>query len=171
MGCTLRRLAAKVAGTKAAEELGDLLAPRQLGYGVRRGAEAAVHATRLYLSDISSDKAVLKLDFRNAFNSIRRDKVLEAVLEHAPGLYPFVHSAYTLPSSLFWGDETIQSAEGVQQGDPLGPLPFCLGIHRMCTQLESELFLFYLDDGTLGGSVDDLKHNLEVVEREGAEIG
>ena len=31
--------------------------------------------------------------------------------------------------------------------------------------------LFYLDDGTLGGSVVDLKHDLEVVEYEGAEIG
>ncbi len=41
----------------------------------------------------------------------------------------------------------------------------------MCTQLESEISLFYLDDGTLGGTVDDLKHDLDLVDREGAEIG
>ena len=41
----------------------------------------------------------------------------------------------------------------------------------MCTQLEAEISLFYLDDGTLGGNVDDLMHDLNVVEREGAEIG
>ena len=40
----------------------------------------------------------------------------------APSLFPLVHSAYSSPSTLFWGDKTIQSAEGVQQGDPLGPL-------------------------------------------------
>ncbi len=71
----------------------DLLAPRQLGYGVKRGAEAAVHAARLYLQELTSEKAVLKLDFKNAFNSVRMDKVLGAVLEHAPILYPLVHSS------------------------------------------------------------------------------
>ena len=171
VGCTLRRLAAKVAGSKMMEEMGELLAPRQLGYGVRGGAEAAVHAARLYLYDLDPTKVVLKLDFKNAFNSIRRDKMLEAVQELAPGLLQFVHSAYSSPSILFWADRTLQSAEGVQQGDPLGPLLFCLTIHELSSQLQSELCLFYLDDGTLGGSVEDLKHDLEVVERLGAEIG
>ena len=135
------------------------------------GAEAAVHAARLYLRDLDPSKAVLKLDFRNTFNSIRRDKMLGAVRENSPELYTFVFSAYSSPTSLYCGDKTIQSAEGVQQGDPLGPLLFCLCIHRMCSRLESELSLFYLDDGTLGGNVDNLTHDLEVVEREGAEIG
>ena len=54
-------------------------------------------------------------------------------------------------------DRTLQSAEGVQQGDPLGPLLFCLSIQHIVTQLESELALFYLDDGTLGANVDSLK--------------
>ena len=59
----------------------------------------------------------------------------------------------------------------MQQGDPLGPLLFCLTIHQLCSQLQSELNLFYLDDGTLGGSEEVLRHDLEVVEREGAELG
>ena len=66
---------------------------------------------------------------------------------------------------------TIHSVEGVQQGDPLGPLLFCLSIQHIVTQLESKLALFYLDDGTLGGNVDNLKQDLEVVEQEGAKIG
>ena len=171
VSCTLRRLVAKVAGSKVMEEMGDLLAPQQLGFGVKGGAEAAVHALRLYLCDPNPGKAVLKLDFQNAFNSICRDKMLDAVREHVPELHPFIHSAYSLPSSLFWSDKTIQSAEGVQQGDPLGPLLFCLSIHHMGTQLESELSLLYLDDGTLGGSMENLRHDLEVVEQEGARMG
>ena len=51
VGFTLRRLTAKVAGNKLMEEMGELLAPRQLGYGVKGGVEAAVHAARLYLRD------------------------------------------------------------------------------------------------------------------------
>ena len=114
VGCTLRRLAAKVASSKVVGRMGELLTPQQLRYGVRKGAEAAVHAARLYLRDLSPGKAILKLDFRNAFNSIHRDKVLGAVLKHAHELFPFVHSAYSSPSSLCWGDKIIQSAEGVQ---------------------------------------------------------
>ena len=35
------------------------------------------------------------LDFKNAFNSIRRDKVLEAARLHIPEIFPFVYN-YTL---------------------------------------------------------------------------
>ena len=171
VGCTLRRLVAKVAGGKIMEEMGELLAPRQLGYGVGGGSEAAVHAARIYLHDLGPDKAVLKLDFRNAFNTIHRDKMLSAVMEHAPSLHPFLHSAYSSPSSLFWSDKIIQLAEGVQQGDPLGPPLFCLCVHHMSTLLQSELSFFYLDDCTLGGDVVDLSHDLEIVERIGAAMG
>lgn len=80
----------------------------------------------LYINNLGSNKAVLKLDFINAFNSIRRDKMLNAVKLLAPSIYPFVHSAYSSSSSYFWGDKIIPSAEGVQQGDPIGPLLFCL---------------------------------------------
>ena len=73
----LRRLVAKIAGNVVREEMVSLLARRQLGYGVRGGAEAAVHATRLYLNNLQSDHAVLKLDFKNAFNCLRRDTMLK----------------------------------------------------------------------------------------------
>ena len=108
VGCTLRRLAAKVASGKVIVEMATLLSPGQLGYGVSKG--------------VGPNKVLLKLDFTNAFNSIRRDKMLEAVQRLAPDIYPFVHSVYYSPSSLFWSDKIIQSSEGVQQGDPLGPL-------------------------------------------------
>ena len=95
-----------------------------------------------------------KLDFRNAFNSLRQDKMVLAVEE--PELLPLVLSAYGLPSSLFFSEVVIQSSEGVQQGNPLGPLLFCLTTHNMVQQLHSELNLFYLDDGTRGGSLNEV---------------
>ena len=168
VGCTLRRLAAKVASGKVMVEMVTLLSPRQLGYGVSKGAEAAVHAARFYLRNIGSNKVLLKLDFTNAFNSIRRDKMLEAVQRLAPSSYPFVHAVYSSPSSLFWSDKIIQSSEGVQQGDPLGPLLFCLTIHHVCSLLKSELCIFYLDDGTLGS---DVLHDIEVIKKEAGIVG
>ena len=89
--------------------------------------------------------------------------MLEAVHDLAPSIYPLAHSAYSASSSLLWDNTTIMSAEGVQQGDPLGPLLFCLAIHRHCSKMRSPLCLMYLDDVTIGGAVDNILHDLEVV--------
>ena len=171
VGNSLRRLVAKVASARVVSEMSDLLAPRQLGFGVQGGAEAAVHAARLYLANLNPGAALLKLDFKNAFNSIRRDKMLLAVLDLCPSLFRFVHSAYASTSSLFWGTELIHSAEGVQQGDPLGPLLFCLSIHSLISGLQSELCFFYLDDGTLGGGVELLQSDVVHIQTHGPQLG
>ena len=39
------------------------------------------HASRMFLNNLKPSDAIVKLDFSNAFNSIRRDKMLEAVQE------------------------------------------------------------------------------------------
>ena len=97
--------------------------------------------------------------------------MLEAVQRLAPSIDPFVHSVYSSPSSLFWSDKIIQSSEGVQQGDPLGPLLFCLTIHHVCSLMKSELCIFYLDDGTLGGALSDVLHDIEVIKKEAGIVG
>ena len=63
------------------------------------------------------------------------------------------------------------SAEGVQQGDALGPLLFCLTIHPLCSQLKSELCVCYLDDITVGGNSDDILSDLSVVKQRAADLG
>lgn len=123
------------------KEMGTLLAPRQLEYGVRWGVEAAVHATRLFLHSLDPTTTLLKLDFKNAFSSIHSDKMLEAVWRLAPSLFSLVCSAYASSSTLFWKDTTIESSEDVQQGDLLGSLRFCLTIHSLCSKLSSALTL------------------------------
>ena len=152
IGCTLRRLVAKCACSQICNDMSAILSPLQLGYGTPRGAEAVVHAARTYLSSMDNSHLLLKLDFQNTFNSIRRDKMMMLLLEKAPTIFPFVHSSYSKPSFLFFGSSTIPSVEGVQQGDPLSPLPFCLSIHNLISNLKFEFKVFYLDDGTLGGN-------------------
>ena len=171
VGCTLRRLVAKVASRSVMERMGQYLAPLQLGYGTPLGAEAAVHASRSYLHLLLSDHVLLKLDFRNAFNTVRGDKILAAARDMVPEIFPLIFACYSAPSTLFFRDTSLLSAEGVQQGDPLGPLLFCLVIHPLVLQLRSELRLFYLDDGTLGGPEEGVLRDLEFIEREAASLG
>ena len=113
--------------------------PLLLGYGTRLGAEGAVHAARAYLTQLHPGNLMFKLDFQNSFNSIRRNVILKEVLVKAPKVYPLAYSAYRFPSFLFYGNSTILSAEGVQQGDPLGPHLFCLGIHDLISSLQSRM--------------------------------
>ena len=97
--------------------------------------------------------------------------MLIQVSELAPELLPFVHSAYSAPSTLLWGETPLQSSEGVQQGDPLGPLLFCLAIHPLIEKLTSEFVVFYLDDGSLGGRVGEVLRDLQTVEGAAEELG
>ena len=66
-----------------------------------------------------------------------------------------------IPCRTPWEDRSISSAEGVQQGDPLGPLLFCLVLHQRGLHLKSDLKVLYLDDVTLGGDCQDLLHDIK----------
>ena len=118
VGCTLRRLAAKTAGSHIMEAMGALLAPRQLGYGTPHEAEAAVFAAQLFLDNIQPKEVILKLDFKNAFNTIRRDKIMKVVSSLAPELTPFVYCAYSEPSILFMGRANSDVKGGGAAGGP-----------------------------------------------------
>ena len=54
VSCTLRHLFAKMAVSKVRVELMPLLAPWQLRFGIKGGAEAAVHAAWMYAGDLDN---------------------------------------------------------------------------------------------------------------------
>ena len=97
--------------------------------------------------------------------------MIRAVQQFSPDILYFVYSAYAASSQLFCGDHTLLSAEGVQQGDPLGPLLFCITIQSLISELRSDFHVFYLDDGTLGGSLDDVISDLLHIEEGAARLG
>ena len=164
VGFTLRRLAAKIVMHANKDFCTLEFSPHQLGVGCPKGAEIAVHAVRSYLQDPSSQgKVLVKIDFKNAFNCIRRDVILNLVKIKLPKIYNYVHQCYDHITNLRFGSEILDSSEGVQQGDPLGPFLFSLGIQEIVSSMESELNVWYLDDGTLGGDTNTVFKDLEKI--------
>jgi hypothetical protein len=145
--------------------------PVQLGFGVPRATEAAAHAARSYIADLQPGQGLLKLDFKNTLNTVRRDNMFQTVNEEIPELYPFVHMCYASASLLAFGEYLLLSDEGAQQGDPLGPLLFCSSSLKLARSMTSEFNLWYMDDGSIGGDVSSLLSDLETVRRVGPTIG
>ena len=170
---TLRRIAAKVSCRQHQDTIAYALGNHQLGFAKSSGTEAAIHASRAFLESHATPIVVVKLDFRNAFNSLRRDHMLRQVSDVAPGLFHHVELAYREAAHLLFEGETLSSATGIQQGDPLGPALFCLGIRDLVDSLESPLNVWYLDDCLLGDPAlvaNDIRRVLDFSETSGLSL-
>jgi len=135
------------------------------------GGEAAVQAARRFVGSMSADCVLAKLDFKNAFNSLYRDRMLAVQDEMFSELTPYCHLAYAEASDLRFGHCIISSQVGPQQGDPLSPLLFCLPLQPILLSLSSSLVLGYPDDVSLGGNAEVVARDVAVVERESALLG
>ncbi|GAU91413.1 hypothetical protein RvY_03671 [Ramazzottius varieornatus] len=75
------------------------------------------------------------------------------------------------PKNLIYGEHVIHSARGVQQGDPLGPLLFCLLTRNLSKSLQSPFNVWYLDDATLGGDFELVSRDFQTIVKIGASLG
>ena len=132
------------------------LFPFQLGASVSGRAEAIVYSTRSYCKSKMESSAPIAL-LKNALNTIRRDAFFDSVRKELPCLYPFLYQFYSDFSYLVFNNDTLLSAEGIQQGDPLGPLCFSLSIESLISRLSSEYNVWYLDDGILAGDPEAVR--------------
>ncbi|XP_029655705.1 uncharacterized protein LOC115229508 [Octopus sinensis] len=162
IGNIFRRIASKIASKAGSGELLSYFVPTQLGVGVRGGAEAGIHALREFVfSSTDSQRILAKIDLKNAFNSVRSDCILEACAKKIPHILPIVNLAYSKPSALVFGTTILDSANGVQQGDPLGSLLFSLAIHQTTRSCKNDLNMWYLDDGVIGGTPEGILETLK----------
>jgi hypothetical protein len=70
----------------------------------------------------------VKIDFSNAFNEASRSNFLNELVHTLPSLSQLAYWCYGKPTNLYIDGKIILSSTGVQQGDPIGPLLFCLGL-------------------------------------------
>ncbi len=130
-----------------------------------------MHAARRYTQSMRGGQLFVKIDFEKTFNTVCRDVILEAVTKHFPELLPYTTSAYEHGSNLRFGSFLVQLKEGVQQGDPLGPLLFCFAIWELLFSLKSELTLDYLDHVAIGDNTLTVLNDFLFIEKEAAALG
>ena len=66
-------------------------------------------ATRRYIDAMPDGHVVAKIDFNNAFNSLRRDLMLRSIASTVPGIYRFCHHTSPIVNHLF-SDSTLEQS-------------------------------------------------------------
>ena len=179
VGEVLHRLTSKYVCWAVRADAIRILSPLQVGVGLPVGCEAIVHSVTSVQEDVSvppDDSCTLLVDFSNAFNSVDREGMFRVVRARIPSMAAWLECCCGSQPLLHLGEHTILSCCGVQQGDPLGPLGFALALHPIIEKIKEEvpsllINAWYLDDGTLCGSVGDLCSALAIIESEGPSRG
>ena len=110
------------------------------------------------MTDVDGRATILSIDGIGAFDLVSRGDMLEGLrtVEGGGDALPFVMQFYGSPSTYLWEDEEgvnheIPQGEGGEQGDPLMPALFALGLHQallavQANLLPSERLLAFVDD-------------------------
>jgi len=181
MGEPVYKLAGQYALYLVRQELAPLVEPIQLSLSPG-GSERAVHVLQAAIETGGHDSIIVKTDFRNAFNTIKRATLLGEMFK-APSLsriWRFVYWAYKAPSALLLMDQgtvvgELPSSEGVRQGDVLGASLFALAVQPLFSRCVRDLptvkALAILDDFELEGPPKDVLAAFKAVSSEAKACG
>ncbi|GJX99628.1 hypothetical protein Tco_0356647 [Tanacetum coccineum] len=125
----------------------------QFGVSVHGGCDAVLHSV----------------------NMLIESKGNEETRERCPSIAPWVEFCYSQPARLYYDDFILWSCQGVQQGDPLGPLLFALALHPLVHTInqscELTLQAWYLNDGTIIGDTLMVSKALDIIMADGPTHG
>ncbi|KAK3275874.1 hypothetical protein CYMTET_16023 [Cymbomonas tetramitiformis] len=171
-GESLRRLAGKVVCRQMRTRWATYFSPppregaassaAQLGVGVPGGAEVCVHTVQALLGADPS-WCDLALDCKNAFNTVKRSVIYKEVSDNFPELLGMAESSFRHRARLGWQGADgrfrwVESAEGAQQGDPLGPFFTAVALQPALQATLDEhpdvFIMAYLDDIHIIGPPD-----------------
>ena len=146
----------------------------QLGVGRQsHGLQAAILTAQSWAANMEN-KILLKLDISNAFNSINRRVILDNVAIFLPDALPMTTWCLNGPSTVWWKSKSISCTTGVQQGNPLSPLLFDLGLVQMVeavSTLNQILHLWWHDDGLLYGEPEKVGTTFALIKQKLSECG
>ena len=157
-GSVVRRLAAKAACAVFQEEIKAACGSRQYAVSRQAGCEL-VHKCVSALAEALPSAAVLAFDASNAFNTIPRQNLLDAVARRAPALLGIANAWLTRETThTYWPRDgaalPVRARTGVDQGCPLSPGLFAIGIADALSRADARLthlhpsarIFSYLDD-------------------------
>ncbi|KAL0205817.1 hypothetical protein P9112_001124 [Eukaryota sp. TZLM1-RC] len=151
VGESLSRLLASIVFDRVKDKAYTFLNPHQFGIKTIDGASVAAIASDTFFN-AEENNFIFNLDFKNAFNSVKREAIFEVIKSDFPELSK---------SDLIFNSFGLKSSSGVKQGDPLGPLLFCLAIHKTLNIIKQKYpsikIVAYMDDISLIGSFDLLE--------------
>ena len=178
IGDTLRRIVAKCLVARFQPDAVEKLTPVQLGVGVPGAAEAIAHHFTYWRRGITPDttdssEAVLLVDFSNAFNTLDRGVMINAIRKLCPQFYNYAVFCYGAPTALLGDGFLLWSARGTQQGDACGPLFFSVSVQGLAEQtaLYARSSKWYMDDGALHGTLPSLQAAFDVIATEAPRLG
>ena len=157
-GEILRRFAAKCLMKGVKPQCDATFLPLQFGVGAKCGAEQMYHRILLacLLNKDNPDYVTVKVDMSNAFNNVERAEFEKMIKVYGyECILEYVRYTYGRKAHLWFGEQIILSQQGVQQGDPLGPLLFAFVLLPVIVHLQEfglTINVWFLDDGVLSGT-------------------
>ncbi|XP_026417474.1 uncharacterized protein LOC113312957 [Papaver somniferum] len=177
VGTIWRRLCSKLAANSVCKSMNPYLGNFQYGVGILCGGEGILHSANRLIELCGSDtsKTMLLIEFTNAFNLVDRSTIIREVRARCPSIAYWVEFCYMKPARLYYRDHILSSTQGVQQGDPLGPLLFALALHPLIEKIASNCTLdfnaWYLDDGTIAGDTLEVYQAFKILQDVGPSYG
>ncbi|KAL0219411.1 hypothetical protein P9112_005064 [Eukaryota sp. TZLM1-RC] len=114
VGESLSRLLASIVFDRVKNKASTFLNPHQFGIKTIDG----------YFFNAEENNFIFNLDFKNAFNSVKREAIFEVIKSDFPKLSSFFYHFYGKESDLIYNSFGLKSSSGVKQGDALSPLLF-----------------------------------------------
>jgi hypothetical protein len=125
---------AKLTGSAVLRRAGVTKIPDQYAINCPNGAKIIGHRAR---HEYQNNKAIIRLDIKNAYNATSRKTILEQLVQEEvdSDVISFFNTMYQPSSKLFIlgsnGDfETIEMNEGIRQGDGPSSYFFCLAMRK-----------------------------------------
>jgi hypothetical protein len=181
LGETFYRLTARIVKEIGSDtELSSYFGGLQLGIDVSGGSDTIIHNVA-HGALRYPEEATLCLDIKMAFQCIDRRALLETVsgIKCLAPCFNFIWLSYANPSKLYTRDhlgrlqQTLNSRQGVRQGDPLGSLLFAIGFQQLLNAVKTEFpdikIAAYHDDLTLRGPRQSLLRVFEFIRKEALE--
>ena len=148
------------------EFLDDMLLPFQLGVGAPSGVDTAAHLMQQVVDSGSRDRgtAVILIDITNAYGTISRRAMLEALYKHSKlrSLWHIAHWSLSAPAVRYlrMDDGSVKffwQEEGGAQGSVIMPALFAVALQPLLVEATRDLNITtvaILDDIAVGGDLD-----------------